>query len=146
MKNDRFYKIRPIMEEAFQDGNLDDAKKLALEYLELAKSRKLDWNYGNAIHHANLILGRIALKQDLKEDAKIFLLKAGQISGSPQLKTFGPNMSLAKEMLAIGEKEIVIKYLELCDIFWKPFFSKTKKWKNEIEAGNIPSFGGNLKY
>jgi len=148
MTPERFYKIRSIMEIAFREGNFEEAKKLAIEYLEIAKSRKTDWNYGNAIHHANLILGRIALKEGSKEKAKEYLLKAGNTPGSPQLNSFGPNMTLAKELLEIGEDEIVIQYLELCQKFWMIIYSgiKVMRWKRAINKGKIPDFKGNLLY
>ena len=57
-------------------------------------------------------------------------------------------MSLAKELLEIGEKDIVIEYIKLTTKFWVKTFSeeKTKNWKKEIEQGVIPEFGANLQY
>lgn len=41
------------------------------------------------------------------------------VVGSPQLKSFGPSMGLAKELVRDGEKEAVIEYLKLCAQFWE---------------------------
>ena len=129
-------------------GNFEAIRNLAQEYLTQAEDYKSDWNYGNAIHHSNLILGKVALREKKIEEAKIYLLKAGRTSGSSQLKSFGPNMSLAKELLEIGENEIVLEYLDLCKIFWRKIFSwwKIRKWKRVIRKGGIPDFGANLVY
>jgi len=38
------------------------------------------------------------LKEGKVEDAKHYLLEAGKTPGSPQLNSFGPDMSLAEEL------------------------------------------------
>src|SRR5262249_2765955 len=102
------------------------------------------WNYGNAVHHGNLVLGLVALRKDKLEDADAFLLKAGETPGSPPLNSFGPNMYLAQELLKKGRKEAVIKYLNLCKKFWnRPELSR---WIDDVEAGKSPAFGANLRY
>ena len=148
MAADRFFELRLMMEEAFSDDNLDLARELAIEYLEIVSSRKENWNYGNALHHSNLILGRIALKNEDRITAKKHLILAGATPGSPQLNSFGPNMRLAKELLEKGEKETVIQYINMTKRFWWWIFSlyKTMKWKRQINKGMIPDFGGNLVY
>jgi len=57
-----------------------------------------------------VILGRLALREGRIEDAKHHLIEAGRSPGSPQMDSFGPNVSLAKDLLERGEKEIVIEY------------------------------------
>lgn len=148
METERFYEIRPLMDQAFLQGEISQAEQLALEYLELSESKKDNWNYGNAIHHSNLMLGKIALKKGDLQNAKHFLIKAGNTPGSPQLNSFGPNLSLAKQLLEKGEKEVVIEFLNLSKKFWKWYLSwwKIRKWKRKIKKGEIPYFGGNLIY
>jgi hypothetical protein len=75
------------------------AKNLLIQ----AESMKDNWNYGNAVHTANLVLGRIALADGDVEEAKCLLLLAGQTPGSPQLNSFGPDMLFAEELLEKGE-------------------------------------------
>ena len=148
METERFYRLRSMMENAFAEGQIEESKKLAHEFLEVAESKKPNWNYGNALHHANLILGRISLREGSVEKARQYLIKAGKTPGSPQLNSFGPNMKLAKELLEMGEKQTVLEYLELCKVFWKKIFSwmKIRKWKRTIEKGEIPDFRANLLY
>lgn len=146
---ERFYQLRKLLDDAFSSGDFVAAKTLAQEYLQLADNNKKDWNYGNAIHHANLIIGRIALKEGNIETAKEYLLKASQTPGSPQLNSFGPNMLLAKELLEIGETAVVLEYFDLCAKFWQPQFQQmfgADQWKEQIESGQIPDFKANLVY
>jgi hypothetical protein len=104
------------------------------------------WNYGNNIHHGNIILGKIALAADDIEQAKKRLIEAGKTPGSPQLDSFGPNMALAKELLEKGEKDVVLEYFELCSKFWKSerHLQKLNKWSAEVKEDKIPDFGANL--
>lgn len=111
-------------------------------------------DYGNIIHNANQVLGRCALLEGKLEDAKAYLLKAGATPGSPQLDSFGPRMSLARELLEKGEKETVLRYLDLVGKFrasGKEESAAGKQlseehaatiagWKREIAGGKIPGW------
>jgi len=142
---DRSFLLQDTAKAALEASDLDKAKTYAEEVLKRAGSKE-DWNYGNAVHHGNLILGRIALRSGDVEKAKGFLLAAGNTPGSPQLNSFGPNMTLAKELLEKGEKDTVIKYLQLCDKFWEMGHERVKEWLAAIQAGGIPDFSSNLNY
>ena len=50
------------MDMKLNAGNCSEAKKLADECLVVARHLKSYWNYGNAIYHANITLGRIAIE------------------------------------------------------------------------------------
>src|SRR5262249_19247642 len=141
----RFYRLDSLAKSAFKAGEIEKASQYANELLKAAREYPKDWNYGNAIHHGNTVLGRIALKQgDLKQPEE-YLLKSGQTPGSPQLDSFGPNMSLAKELLEKGEREIVLQYFELCRKFWgRTGETRLNTWTEEIKAGRIPEFGASL--
>jgi hypothetical protein len=127
-------------------GKFDDAKKFALELEELTPKYKGNWNYGNAIQNSNIILGRIALKEGRVEDAKQFLIKAGESPGSPQMNTFGPNMSLAKDLIEYGETEVVIEYLNLCKSFWGMSGGRLEGWIILLQTGQTPNLGANCNY
>ena len=75
-----------------------------------------------------------------------YLLKAGATSGSPQLDSFGPNMSLAKELLEKDQREPVLLYFELCRKFWEMGGERLDRWTKEVNAGITPDFGGSLAY
>ena len=118
----------------------------AKEYAEKMLSQNSSgWNYGNNIHHGNIILGKIALASDDLDEAKKRLIEAGKTPGSPQLNSFGPDMALAKELLQKGEKDVVLEYLELCSKFWKSGKERLDKWSVVVKDGKIPDFGFNLK-
>lgn len=65
-----FHEIRFLLEGNLLSNNYNRVKDWAEKYLALAENNQKNWNYGNAIHHANLALGRIALKQGKVEAAK----------------------------------------------------------------------------
>jgi tetratricopeptide (TPR) repeat protein len=142
----RFYRLDSLAKAAYKVSAFEKASRYANELLDSASKYPQDWNYGNAIHHGNNVLGRIALTQGDIPKAKDYLLKAGKTSDSPQLASFGPNMSLAKDLLEKGEKDIVVQYLELCRNFWSMGKANLDEWIKQIKAGETPNFGPNLIY
>ena len=131
---------------ALEDGDTAKAEQYASEALKLASEFRNSWNYGNAIHKGNIILGRIALQSGDVTGAEQHLLAAGQTPGSPQLDSFGPNMTLAKDLLEKGERDTVLAYLQECAKFWKMGGSQLQEWVAKVKAGGIPDFGANLLY
>ena len=79
-------------------------------------------------------------------DAVTFLRASGETPGSPQLNSFGPNMSLARDLLMQGETATVLAYFEQCRVFWKMGGSFLDAWSTQVQAGAIPDFGANLRY
>ena len=145
-EEERFYALNRAAKEGFVLGKTTEAQKHAEQLLTFLPKYKDDWNYGNAIQDANLVLGRIAVLEGRLDHAKQFLIKAGQSPGSPQMDSFGPNMSLAKDLLEKGEMDVVLQYFELCRKFWKMENGKLDQWSREVKAGNVPDFGANLVY
>jgi hypothetical protein len=134
-----------LAKAAFEAGEFDKARSYATDLL--AKASLPDFlEHGRAIHHGNLVLGRLALKAGDVEKAKEHLLKAGLVSGGTNLSSFGPNMMLAKELLELGERQVVIKYLKQCANFWNTPDHRAEKWIYAVEQGTSPNFGANLSY
>ena len=127
-------------------GSDTDAEAYALELRQLAPGYEDDWNYGNAIQDFNLVLGRLCLKRGDGDRAREHLLEAGRSPGSPQMDSFGPNMSLAKTLLEAGHPDVVLQYFELCRRFWRMDNGQLDQWSREIEAGTFPNFGAKLIY
>jgi tetratricopeptide (TPR) repeat protein len=142
----RFYALGDMATEALEAGDAAKAEQYASELLQSAQQFKNDWNYGNAVHKGNIVLGRVALRRSDMRGAKQRLLAAGETPGSPQLDSFGPNMTLAKELLEKGEREVVLAYLQSCAKFWKMGGDKLQDWIATVKAGGVPDFGGNLLY
>lgn len=147
-----FHRILGLIElatSAFAAKHCEEAREYATELLECIgpfDASEHTFPIGNAIHHGNLILGRLALNDGDVDRAKSYLLAAGRTPGSPQLDSFGPNMALAKELLERKEHSVVIEYFELCGKFWKLRSGRLEEWTNEVKAGNIPDFGAHLAY
>lgn len=142
----RFYLLSELAEQSFEAGDMKKAEKYAAELLIKAAQYQDDWNYGNAIHIGNIILGRCALKSGQLEKAGEYLILSGKTPGSPQLNSFGPNMMLAHELLQEGEREVVIKYFQLCEIFWKGGTSILKSWTSTVKNGGIPDFNAKFSH
>lgn len=142
----RFYALPDASMTSFDVGNVAEAREFATELLTIAPKYSSDWNYGNAIHKGNIVLGRLALREGDVVRAEQFLLKAGETPGSPQLNTFGPNMTLAKELLEHGRKESVIRYFQLCGDFWEMDRDYLEFWAFQVKKGKVPYFGAHLLY
>ena len=142
----RFYALDSAAKESFVAGKFDDAQNYAQELMALLPEYEGRGNYGNAIHDANLVLGRIAVREGRIEAAKSYLIAAGKSPGSPNLDSFGPNMTLAKDLLEKGERDAVLEYFQLCRAFWKMGGEKLDQWNKEVMRGKIPNFGANLLY
>jgi hypothetical protein len=136
--------LEAMSETALEAGALDKARRYATMQLEGAplhqRGTPQAWNYGNLLHHGNLTLGRVALREGDIESAKTHLLEAGQTPGSPQLNSYGPDMRLARELLQKGERQSVIEFMRLCAAFWDSRFSRLKEWIALVEQDEIPDF------
>jgi tetratricopeptide (TPR) repeat protein len=142
----RFYSLNEAAKATFEVGKTTEAAEFAHEALDLAPRFRDDWNYGNAIHDGHMVLGRVALRNDEVDAAKRELLAAGATPGSPQLNSFGPNVSLARDLLEKKQSDAVIEYLQLCAKFWKLEGGRLKQWTALAKAGEMPDFGANLVY
>ena len=134
----RFYDLEDQISAAYQSNNFDKARELAKENMELASVYQCNWNYGNAIHDTNRILGLISLKNGDVDTAAGFLIAAGKSTGSPQLDTFGPDLDLANELLKRGKVEPVKIYLKDIKSFWEMNNGNVDAWLSEIEKGKNP--------
>jgi hypothetical protein len=144
---ERFYALPKLAKAAFDAAELDKAENYARELLAVAPEYQKDWNYGNAIFDGNMVLGRVALRRDKNVPlAKSSLLASAQTPGSPQLNSFGPNMSLAKDLLTLGERDTVLEFFALCRKFWTFSPAKLDDWTAVVKGGGIPDFGANLLY
>jgi predicted S18 family serine protease len=147
-EKERFYALDDAAKESLNIGKKDEAKAYADELATLMDKYKDDANYGNAVQDVNIVLGRLALAEGRLDEAKADLLKAGKSPGSWTMNSFGPNMSLAKELLEKGERDVVLEYFDLCRRFWSMNMNdgKLDQWSQDVKAGKMPSFGANLEY
>jgi hypothetical protein len=134
----RFYELENLISEAYKSKKHDEAKVLIAEYLGLAKIYRCNWNYGNAIHESNRVLGLILLDAGDIDGAASALIEAGKSRGSPQLGSFGPELDLANELLQRGRAREVAAYLGDIKRFWKVDSGAVDKWLEEIDRGDKP--------
>lgn len=143
----QFYDLTFSLIEKFNDGKFSEVEADVKTLKRLVPNYTLDWNYANALHKISISEGRLFLKQGNIGMAAESLIQAGeaiQHNPSPHLKTFGPNMSLAKELLEAGELESVLRYFKLCKKIWtNPLINQ---WEDEVINGKIPEFKANLFY
>lgn len=143
---ERLHRLDEIAKLAFNVGEYEKAGKYAKELLALAQPHPKDEKYGPALHDGHMVLGRLALKHKSVAEAREHLLAAGNVVGGGTLTSFGPNMSLANDLLNYGEKQVVIDYLRLCKNFWSGPHTPIDGWISLIESGRKPDFGANLDY
>lgn len=137
----RFHALGEAAKQSFAAGKVADAQKYAQELMTLLPSFGQNQEYGNAVHDANLTLGRIAVREGRLDDAKRHLIESVRTPG-PRLMDYGPNMSLAKDLLEKGERQSVLDYFALCRKFWNS--GRLDEWSQQVQEGKIPDFGPNL--
>ena len=143
----RFYALPDLAKAAVEAGEYMKAEFYARELLAPVVEVGRNWNSGNAIHDGNLVIGRVALARDKDVMlAKASLLAAGRTNGSPGLNSFGPNMSLARDLIEAGERDTVLEYFNLCKRFWSLHRGRLDDWSALVKAGRMPDFGANLVY
>jgi hypothetical protein len=134
----RYHALARSAQQALDAGENGIALAEATGLLRLSAELPRDWNFGNAVHEGNRILGHLALQRGDVQSAKEYLLKSGATFGSPQLNSFGPPLTLADELLRQGETSVVIEYLQQCSRFWKSREPTIRNWIERIQAGERP--------
>ncbi len=139
-----------LLDETRSGGYLALAAEVALAANETAKARKYaslmlnvdrrgSHHYGYNLHYGNITLGKIALAEGDVQRAASYLLLAGSAPGSPKLRARGPDTELAKGLLEQGERDLVLKYIDLCAGFWERGQDRLREWAALVRAGTIPS-------
>jgi tetratricopeptide (TPR) repeat protein len=126
-----------MAQSALKAGKLDKAGEYANKMLAAAKTETKN---GKLVYYGNFILGMLAVKKGDIDAAGKYLLEAGKSTGSATLNSFGPDMSLARELLAKGKRDIVLEFLKECSKFWKSSNGICDQWIKEMENGGTPDF------
>ncbi len=134
----KLFLLSELATSAYAAGQFEFATSCAEKLIE----NKEDDLIGNEnFHLGNLVLGRIALSRGDVNEAKRYLLEAANISESQRAGTVSPYMFLAKELLEIQEREVVLEYLALCKNIWESGEEKLDSWTEQINSGKTPDFG-----
>ncbi len=136
----RYHLLDDLAEAAFDAGKNASAARYAKQLLSRSKAHKGDWSHGNAIHHGNTVLGLVAAAKGKLAKAARHLASSCRGVDSPQLMSFGPSTRLAEELLARGEDQTVIDFLENCKTFWRMHDGTLAHWIDEIKAGRKVDF------
>jgi len=142
----RFYTLGELIRQHYDDQNFESLLGLIDEYLRLADVYKNNWNYGNATHDGNRILGLVSYHQGDIDGAASYLVDAGESTGSPQLDSFGPNFDLADLLLRKGKTEEVKAYLRGVGKFWERDEGLVDEWIVAIEHGKRPRLHRQARY
>ena len=143
---DRPWMISIVGKLAVRASALDEALVYGQSMLDDFNGNKYQWNRGDLSYFGNMVLGQVAIRKSDVDGARQYLIAAGMTSGSPTLNSFGPNMSLAKDLLEAGERDSVLAFFDECRAFWKLGSSKLDQWSVQVLDGKVPDFGANLVY
>ncbi len=144
--DERFNALGNAAKSQFDAGEIETARIYAEELRDLLPSFEGHWNLHHNVEAVHVVFGRLALREGKVEEAKQHLLESAQGSGSPTMSSFGPNMSLARDLLLAGESETVLEYFDLCRKFWEMGSDNLDEWIMYVNAGRMPEFGANLVY
>lgn len=132
---------------AFEIGKFDRAKRLATELILDFGQDASNANYADATHIGNIILGRVAVRENDAARAKQYLLIAVRAPLRREKSSFSKiDLRLARELLEKGETEAVAEYLRLCEQLlnnsdlYAGKLRALKSWQAQISQGRIPSF------
>ena len=137
-RTDRFHMLIAMPMDAFRGGDLISAKRIASDLLEAADDFPDDPAHGAAVHQANITLGEVAFHSGNTDRAEGYLAAAAQVTASPGLS---PDLGLAKELLAKGERTPVRQYLTACGSWWTAGHDRVQRWVATLDAGGMPDWG-----
>ena len=144
---DHRFQLTTVAKLAVRAGVLEDATAFAQEMTSKLGDKFYGlWLDGDYVFTANMVFGQVAIRNQDVEAAKSYLMLSGQTTGSPTLNSFGPNMSLAKDLLDAGEGDAVLGFFDQCRSFWKLDYGSLDKWSAQVSNGEMPKFGANLVY
>ena len=101
-----------LARQALDAGELAQASSYATELLQTASD-------GTETYTGNTILGLVALREGSVSQARQYLLESAKTRASREFDPFGPDFTLARELLAKGERDAVLEFLTLAKGFWK---------------------------
>ena len=126
----------PLAELMFEFGELERAKQYLEFLLDPNEVKEKSQRLNDDRRSAHLLRGRIAIAEGDVRLAREELLRATDVRDTPHLKKLGPSMDLARELLRVGERQIVIDYIRRWRGRWKCIgdFLLTR-WEDEIRRG-----------
>ena len=136
----RYLFLTDVAIYAYESELYSQSEIYAKELLHLANAFQKDQDHGNAVHYGNIVLGLVALERKDAELARYYLLQATTSSGSSEIERFGPDFTLARQMIEENEFIAVIDYLNLCRPLWTKGNSQIDQWIALLNENQIPDF------
>lgn len=137
--NPRLYpQVKYAAEICHKSANFEESKAFALKLKENMEAFDRYTTKGQMLHDYHTLIGRHALREGAIDEAKRHLLLSLEVSPSPMMTSFGPNMELAAELLKQGEKDTVLRYLDGSAKIWRD--KSIQRWKKETSENKKPSF------
>jgi hypothetical protein len=124
-------KLRYVRRNVIHSARFD-TQEVAQEKIERLNSGLMPslfyWRKdGDIFHKTNIAKSWLALREGELEQAIHFLQESTNTSGSPVLGSFGPDMSMIRELYKRGHKEAVLEFLKRTDDFWDNEHAMEKK-------------------
>lgn len=142
---DRLLLVRYEMAQAWSPAgrtpDFDQTTAKARELLDLAQRVPNDPHGGYAIFEANIMLGKIALRQGNRTESARYLLAAAEAPASEDLRYDTILMNLPRALIDWGEREAVAQFFERL----APKTIRTKEfqdWAAQIRKGENPEMMG----
>lgn len=123
-----------------------DSKEVALRNIKASEALQSGFLFfkstGDPAHQANIARGWLSLKEGDEESAIGYLLEAADNSGSAVLGSFGPDVTLIRELYRRGFNDAILEYLKRSESFWKIDSAKKYRrvWRKMIENGCLIQF------
>lgn len=130
----------------FESGDLETAKRHSEQLLNNfpplpeagGNEREQLWMAWDIYRSTHLLLGRIHLVMNDLDSAGLHLVQAGEAPTTPALESYGPDLSLARDLLTLGANGPVLKFLSALGTRWKAGKSRTETWEMDIRRGVVP--------
>jgi hypothetical protein len=132
--------LRQAAQVRFRLGEVKEAEMFGRQLLDGSDRCESDWECGNAWYYGHTILGLVAVHDNDPASAEKHLLASGMTIGSPQLNSFGPDLSLALTLLRAGKVAPVVTFLRECASFWHDNDGLIEQWISEINNGTLPDW------
>ena len=130
-----------VVEFHLQAGDGERARREAEEMLRRAPDMYAESSRTYASHIAHTVLGRTALRQGQLAEAREQLRAAGKVASADVMRLNSIRWTLASDLLARGERDVVLDYISMVRIVWNKSKSQLDDWAKSIRAGEIVDFG-----
>jgi hypothetical protein len=135
------------LQQSLRAGDIAGAAVLAVDVQsaedKITAEKKQPIDRSKNIYNINDALGRAAFLTKDYLSAGDYLLKAADTPGKdPVLRTFGPDLWLARALSSAGYKDVVVTFLERCKVFWPG--PHLDEWISTLQNGGSPDFSHNI--